>query len=69
MSRIGQEITNSADVIDSRDIIRRIEELDSDRSGYVDAIDEAEEAITEAEEALRQADEGGEYLRASGSRL
>lgn len=58
MSSIGQEITNSADILDSRDIIRRIEELDSDRAPYVDAIDEAEEAITEAEEALRQADEG-----------
>lgn len=58
MSRIGQEITNSADILDSRDIIRRIEELESDRAPYVDAIDEAEEAITEAEEALRQADEG-----------
>lgn len=58
MSRIGQEITNSADILDSRDIIARIEELDSDRSIYVDAIDTAEEALAEAEEALRQAPEG-----------
>lgn len=58
MSRIGQEITNSADILDSRDIIRRIEELESDRAPYVDAIETAEEALAEALEAMRDPSEG-----------
>lgn len=32
---MGQDISNSADVIDSRDIIERIEELESDRDDFV----------------------------------
>ena len=38
-------ISNMEDVIDSRDIIERIEELESERQDLVDAIEEAEDAL------------------------
>ncbi len=61
MSRIGQEITNSADILDSRDIIARIEELDSERQPFVDAIEEAMEAFRKAVDALATAPKGIDY--------
>lgn len=58
MSRIGQEITNSEDVIDSRAVIDRIEELEAERAPFVDAVEEAETALAEAVDALARAGEG-----------
>ncbi len=40
-----REITNTQDVIDSRDVIARIEELEDERQSLVDEIEEAEEAL------------------------
>lgn len=49
--RGDREITNSADMIDARDISDRIEYLQSDRDGLESAITEAQEALSEAESA------------------
>ena len=53
------EISNSDDTIDSRDVIARIEELESERSDLSDALDEAVEASNTEEasdpEELQQA--------------
>lgn len=53
------EISNSDDTIDSRDVIARIEELESERSDLSDALDEAVEASNTDEtsdpEELQQA--------------
>jgi uncharacterized protein (UPF0335 family) len=43
------EVDNQQDVIDSRDIIARIEELEEEREPLQDAIDEAQEEVTNAE--------------------
>ena len=51
------EITNSADVIDSRDVIARIEELEGEREALAEAAKEAETELQDhpsgEEEALR----------------
>lgn len=47
-----REITNSDDVIDSRDVIARIEELEAEREALAEAMAEATEALGEAETAL-----------------
>lgn len=39
------DISNSDDVIDSRDVIARIEELESDRDALQSALDDAKEAL------------------------
>jgi hypothetical protein len=39
------EITNSMDIIDSRDVIARIEELEADRESLVGFIVDAREAV------------------------
>ena len=46
---MAQEISNSDDVIDSRDVIARIEELECEREALADAEDEAQEAVRDAE--------------------
>ena len=55
------EINNSADILDSRDIIKRLEELESEREDLQTAIDEAREAYDEAkeEDEKAQSDEEG----------
>ena len=53
-------ISNVDDVIDSRDIIERIEELESDRDILDDAVEEAQCAVDEAEQ--EPLDEGIEGL-------
>jgi hypothetical protein len=40
-----REVSNREDILDSRDIIKRIEELESDRQNLIDATQEAQEAI------------------------
>ena len=42
-----REVTNHADVIDSRDIIERLEELEGDREALVEAVTDAEQALSE----------------------
>lgn len=41
----ADEISNTANVIDSRDIIERIEYLESEREGLTDEVDKAQEAL------------------------
>lgn len=53
------DISNSDDVIDSRDITDRIEELESERGDLESAVEAAQEALDEAEEAAK-GDETGE---------
>lgn len=45
-----REITNSEDVIDSRDVIKRIEELEEERQDLVDALQEAQEEYDASKE-------------------
>jgi hypothetical protein len=45
MSYGTKSIDNSQDIIDSRDVIKRIEELEGDRQALQDAVDEAQEAL------------------------
>ena len=40
-----RSIDNSQDIIDSRDVISRIEELEGDREALVDAVSEAQETL------------------------
>jgi len=47
-----RSIDNSQDIIDSRDVIKRIEELEADKEALVEAVTEAEEAVKEAQETL-----------------
>lgn len=47
---MGREISNSDDVIDSRDVIARIEELESEREALVETLGEAETDFADAEE-------------------
>lgn len=47
---MAQEISNSDDVIDSREVIERIEELETERSDLSDAWDEARTARDETAE-------------------
>ena len=41
---MANEISNSDDIIDSRDVIKRIEELESERDGLAEAVDDAKTA-------------------------
>ena len=43
----ANEISNTANVIDSRDIIARIEYLESEREPLTDAVDQAQEALND----------------------
>ena len=43
-------IHNGQDIIDSRDIIARIEELESDRETLVDAVTDAKETLSDAQD-------------------
>jgi hypothetical protein len=53
------EITNSADVIDSRDVIARIEELESEREALCDALCGSDsETINDTVNAFDESDEG-----------
>lgn len=68
---MSREIDNAADIIDSRDVIERIEELQDERQPLADALEEAEAdddaAATEAAQTALQewdATEEGEELRA-----
>ncbi len=65
---MATDISNTDDIIDSRDVIARIEELESELETLMDAVDEAREALTalddlntageleEAEDALKDAE-------------
>ena len=53
----SEEITNSADVIDGRDVSDRIEYLESERESLESAVIEAQEALSEAESAWIAGDE------------
>jgi hypothetical protein len=65
MGRRGREVHDGMDIIDSRDVIARIEELRDERDALADAIDELEKlpfgeqsaAIMEARAALKDWDE------------
>lgn len=50
-------IDNSQDIMDSRDIIARIEELETDHESLVEAVDEAQEAYDDYLVELEDADE------------
>ena|SRR5437868_15243805 len=52
-------ISNSDDVIDSRNVIARIEELEGDRQGLVDELDEATECVKFHHNG--ELDEAGDY--------
>jgi len=54
------EISNMDDVIDSRDIIARIEELESMREDLKSEIDDTNTEIVEAKKALQEFDESEE---------
>ncbi|MCK5605078.1 hypothetical protein KAR91_24525 [Candidatus Pacearchaeota archaeon] len=58
------EITNSQDVIDSRDIIARIDELETDQSMLQDDITEAEEGLESSEGAIAEMQAGKELEEA-----
>jgi hypothetical protein len=45
MSYVTKPISSSDDIIDSRDVIARIEELEGYRKGLIDAITKAEDAV------------------------
>lgn len=51
---MATDISNSDDIIDSRDVLARIEELESELSDLTDAVDEA---TGEVEETLRELNE------------
>jgi len=53
---MADEISNAQDVIDSRDVIARIEELQGERKALVEALDEAAEAVSN----FANSDEGAE---------
>ena len=57
---MATEISNSDDIIDSRDVIARIEELESDLQSLTEAVDEAREAVTEAQQAHDEAADNDE---------
>lgn len=57
---MATEISNSDDIIDSRDVIARIEELESDIQSLTDYVDEAREAVTEAQQAHDEAADNDE---------
>jgi hypothetical protein len=67
---MARDISNSADILDSRDIIARIDDLESERESLVEAFDEAKlsenpAAIEETEDALATWDiENGDELKA-----
>jgi len=44
---MATDISNTDDIIDSRDVIARIEELESELQSLTDAVDEAREALTD----------------------
>lgn len=44
---MATDISNTDDIIDSRDVIARIEELESELETLTDAVDEAREALTD----------------------
>ena len=52
---MATEISNSDDIIDSRDVIARIGELESDFETLTEAVDEAREELMEAREAVDDA--------------
>ena len=58
-------IDNTQDIMDSRDVIEYMEEMESEREGFMDAIEEAEglDEKVQAKEALKEWDEdnGAEY--------
>ena len=58
---MGRGIDNTQDIMDSRDVIQKLEELESERQDLLDAIEDAEteEEKAEAEEALKEWEEYG----------
>lgn len=56
------DISNMEDVMDSRDVVERIDELDAERQTLVDAVEEAEEA----EKRGDKFSESGEALNRKG---
>lgn len=53
---MADSISNSEDIIDSRDVIKRIEELADERQELVDAITEARTAVDESAEDISPED-------------
>lgn len=51
-----REISNYDDVIDSRDVIARIEELESDREALTDSLDDAQEKVADAGEEATESE-------------
>ena len=47
-----QDIDNTADILDSCDIIARIEELEEEREGYAEDVTEKKDALNEAAELV-----------------
>lgn len=56
---MAQEVSNTDDLIDSRDVIARIEELEGERESLAEAVTEAEEAVSElAAEGIEESPHG-----------
>jgi len=64
-----RDVDNSADVLDSRDVESRIDDLEGEQNALIDAVEEAEEAYTDAQDdedtTEAQCDELGDELAAA----
>lgn len=58
-----RSIDNSQDIIDSRDVIKRIEELEADKQALVDAVQEAQEAVDAAQVELDEYNDDTNVLK------
>lgn len=65
------DIDNSDDVIDSRDVEKRIDELDSERGDLESAVEEAQDALDNlnADAATEEQEEAESALRAANMKL
>ena len=64
-----QEIENSQDVIDSRDVIQRIEELQAEKLDLEETLDDAVKSFAEVEEKEEAAEALTEWLEDYGDEL
>lgn len=65
---MAREISNSEDVIDSRDVIERIDELESERQALVDAVTDAEDTLADANDPTSAiADNPSEIVELEGA--
>lgn len=65
---MAREISNSEDVIDSRDVIERIEELESEWQDLVDTVTDAEDTLADANDPTSAiADNPSEIVELEGA--